>query len=500
VSIVRELYRPTLAALTDLYELTMGAGYHAAGVADREAVFTLAFRSLPFEGGYAIAAGLDDVLEILENLRFDETDIAYLGGLRTPGGSVLFKPDFLDRLTALRFSCDVDAIPEGTVVFGNEPLLRVRGPLIQAQLVESMLMTVIGFQTLVATKAARIVEAAGGGDVFEFGLRRAQGPDGALSAARGAYIGGVAATSNVLAGRLHGIPVRGTHAHSWVQVFGDEKQAFDIYAESQPDNVTLLVDTYNTITGVRNAIETGRKLRASGGKLAAIRLDSGDLAYLSIEARRLLDEAGFSETKIVASNDLDEHLIESLREQGARIDIWGVGTRLDTCFDQPALGAVYKLTAIHDADGKWRYPVKLSEQTAKISIPGILGVRRFSDETGRFRADMIFDEGLPPPPGPGVIVDPADALHMRTIEAAWTSEELVLPALRSGKRVATGPPLDEIRARARGQLASLHPAIRRLLNPHVYPVGLEMALHERRVALVMERRRIGPSAPSAQSR
>jgi nicotinate phosphoribosyltransferase len=492
MSVVRKLYRPTLASLTDLYELTMGAGYHAAGFADREAVFTLSFRSLPFDGGYAVLAGLDDVLEILENLRFDESDVEYLAGLLTAAGSPLFKPDFLDRLASLRCTCDVDAIPEGTVVFGNEPLLRVRGPLLQAQVVESMLMTIIGFQTLVATKAARIVDAAAGGEIFEFGLRRSQGPDGALSAARAAYIGGAAATSNVLAGRLHGIPVRGTHAHSWVQVFGDERQAFDAYAESQPDNVTLLVDTYNTISGVRNAIETGRKLRAAGGSLAAIRLDSGDLAYLSIEARRMLDEAGLTDTKIVASNDLDEHLIASLHEQGARIDIWGVGTKLDTAYDQPALGIVYKLTAIRESDGSWRYPVKLSDQTAKISIPGVLAVRRFSDSTGRFRADMIYDEALPPPPAGGVIVDPADALHMRAIELEWQSQELVAPALRSGRRAAPSPSLDEIRARARAQTAALHPAIRRLMNPHVYPVGLEMQLHERRTALVMERRRISP--------
>jgi nicotinate phosphoribosyltransferase len=289
MSAIRELYRPSLATLTDLYELTMGAGYEASGVADREAVFSLAFRSLPFEGGYALAAGLDDALEILEGLRFEEVDIEHLRGLSAGDGKPLFRDDFLEGLASFRFSCDVDAIPEGTLVFANEPLVRVRGPLLQAQLVESVLLTVIGFQTLIATKAARVVEAAGGADVLEFGMRRAQGPDGALSAARGAYIGGVAATSNVLAGRLYDIPVRGTHAHSWVQVFDDERRAFDAYADAQPDNVTLLVDTYDSLVGVAHAIETGRRLRARGGKLAGIRLDSGDLAYLSIEARRMLD-------------------------------------------------------------------------------------------------------------------------------------------------------------------------------------------------------------------
>ena len=494
VSRVYDLYRPGLATLTDLYELTMGAGYVTAGVADRETVFALSFRTLPFGGGYAVMAGLDDALAILENLHFEAADIEYLRGLRGTGDAPLFGPDFLDRLAELKFSCDVDAVPEGTVVFANEPLLRVRGPLLQAQLVESMLLTVVGFQTLVATKAARVVEAAAGAPILEFGLRRAQGPDGALSAARAAYIGGVAATSNVLAGRLFGIPVRGTHAHSWVQVFDDEQRAFDLYAEAQPDNVTLLVDTYDSLVGVEHAIETGRRLKKRGGNLAGIRLDSGDLAYLSIEARRMLDEAGFPDTKIVASNDLDEHTIASLREQGARIDIWGVGTKLDTCYDQPALGAIYKLSAICDPQGGWRYPVKLSELSAKISIPGVLGVRRFIDSDGRFRADMIYDEDLPAPPDGDVIVDPADALHMRAIEPGWHPEELVLPALRQGKRVSPSPTLDDIRARARTQIGGLHPATRRLLNPHTYPVGLERALHERRTRLVMERRSLQPSA------
>jgi nicotinate phosphoribosyltransferase len=494
VARVSDLYRLNLATLTDLYELTMGAGYAAAGVADREAVFALSFRTLPFGGGYAVMAGLDDALAVLENLRFDGVDIDFLRGLRASDDRPIFNAVFLEQLAGFEFSCDVDAIPEGTVVFANEPLLRVRGPLLQAQLVESMLLNVVGFQTLVATKAARVVDAAAGGPVLEFGLRRAQGPDGALSAARAAYIGGVAATSNVLAGRLFGIPVRGTHAHSWVQVFDDEQRAFDIYADAQPDNVTLLVDTYDSLAGVAHAIETGRRLKTRGSSLSGIRLDSGDLAYLSIEARRMLDEAGFTDTKIVASNDLDEHTIASLREQGARIDIWGVGTRLDTCYDQPALGAIYKLSAICDPDGCWRYPIKLSEHSSKISIPGVLGVRRFVDPTGRFRADMIYDETLPDPPAGDVIVDPADALHMLAIAPDWRPIELVEPVMRHGVRSGPAPALDDARSRARSQLGSLHPGIRRLLNPHIYPVGLEMRLHERRHALVLERRRAAPPA------
>ncbi len=484
---VRELYRPSLASLTDLYELTMGAGYLATGLAEREAVFSLSFRGLPFGGGYAIAAGLDDALEILEDFRFEPADIDYLAGLRGDGGPI-FRPDFLEYVAALRFRCDVDAIAEGTAVFPNEPLIRVRGTLFQAQLVESILLNVIGFQTLIATKAARVVQAAAGGSVVDFGLRRAQGPDGAVSAARAAYIGGVSGTSNVLAGRLHDIPVRGTHAHSWVQVFGDEQQAFDAYADAQPGNVTLLVDTYDSIEGVRHAIETGLRLKAAGRSLAGIRLDSGDLAYLSIEARRLLDEAGLNDTAVIASNDLDEHTIESLREQGARIDIWGVGTKLATAFDQPALGCVYKLTAVREPDGSWRFPVKLSDHSAKISIPGVLGVRRFTDPSGRFRADMIYDEAVPFDGDGEVIVDPADALRMRAIDPAWICQELVAPAMRGGRRTGPSPSLQVIRDLALTQLECLHPAIRRFLNPHVYPVGLEQHLHERRTRLVLERR------------
>jgi nicotinate phosphoribosyltransferase len=488
MSRISDLYRPSLATLTDLYELTMGAGYTAAGVDQAETVFCLYFRALPFSGGYAVAAGLDDALEVLETMSFEPDDIEYLASLAGDGGRPLFRPDFLDRLASFRFECDVDAVPEGTVVFANEPLLRVRGPLLQAQLVESVLLAIVGFQTLVATKAARIVEAAGGGPVLEFGLRRSQGPDGAISAARAAYIGGVAATSNVLAGRLYGIPVRGTHAHSWVQVFDDEQLAFDTYADAQPDNVTLLVDTYDSLLGVAHAIKTGLRLRKEGRTLTAIRLDSGDLAYLSIEARRMLDEAGLADTRIVASNDLDEHTIESLREQGARIDIWGVGTKLDTCYDQPALGAIYKLTAICES-GKWRYPIKVSEHSAKTSIPGVLGVRRFSDQTGRFRADMIHDEDLYGAMPGNIIFDPADALHMSSIDPGWQPQELLTPAMRAGRRLGPAPSLDEIRARTRTQIASLHPAIRRLMNPHIFPVGLEQELHERRKMLVLERRR-----------
>src|SRR4051812_31775348 len=362
------------ALLTDLYELTMALGYWREGRMEQEAAFHLYFRTAPFRGGYTVACGLEPALEYLEALRFTEEDLAYLATLRGADGLPLFPREFLGFLGAMRLALDVDMVAEGTVVFPNEPLVRVRGPLLQAQLVETALLTHIGFPTLVATKAARMCLAADGGDVVEFGLRRAQGPDGGLSASRAAYIGGCSSTSNVLAGQRFGIPVTGTHAHSWVMVFDDELEAFTAYAEALPNNVVFVVDTYDTLDGVRHAIEVGRRLRERGHRLLGVRLDSGDLAYLSVEARRLLDAAGFTDTAILASNELDEHVITSLRQQGAAITVWGIGTRLATAFDQPALGAVYKLTAVRDAGGAWVPRVKVSEQAAKTTTPGVLQV------------------------------------------------------------------------------------------------------------------------------
>src|SRR5262245_61008563 len=350
--------------LTDLYQLTMAHGYFRSGRSRDEAVFHLFFRKPPFEGGYAIAAGLDPVLELLEGFRFEAADVDYLASLSTGAGTPMFGADFLDHLRVLRPRLDIDAVPEGTLVFGNEPLVRVRGRLLEAQLLETPLLNLVNFETLIATKAARICLAAHGEPVLEFGLRRAQGVDGALSASRAAYVGGCAATSNVLAGRMFGIPVKGTHAHSWVMSFDSEAEAFAAYARAMPNNVVLLVDTYDTLEGVKRAVETGRALRAGGHELLGIRLDSGDLAYLSLEARRILDQAGFERTAIMASNDLDERVIASLKEQGAAITVWGVGTHLSTGGDQPALGGVYKLGALRDASGNWRHKVKLSEQTA----------------------------------------------------------------------------------------------------------------------------------------
>jgi nicotinate phosphoribosyltransferase len=380
----------------------------------------------------------------------------------------------------------VDAVPEGTVVFPYEPLVRVRGPILQGQLVETALLNFVNFETLIATKAARVCLAARGDDVIDFGLRRAQGPDGGLSASRAAYVGGAAATSNVLAGRIFGLPVRGTHAHSWVMAFDSEAEAFEAWAAAQPNNAVFLADTYDTLEGVRRAAEAALRLRERGHEAIGVRLDSGDLAWLSIEARRILDAAGLPGAKIVASNDLDEHLIASLKEQGARIDVWGVGTRLVTGGDQAALGGVYKLAAVRLPGRPWQHRVKVSEQAAKTSNPGVQQVRRFSGPGG-FTADVVYDEesGLPASP---VAVDPLDPTRRKRIPEGTPAEDLLVPVLRGGRPVYEPPPLEGARARAREQVAQLHPGIKRFVNPHQYPVGLSLELHDLKTRLVLEAR------------
>ena len=472
--------------LTDLYQLTMAAAYHASGRAEQEAVFHLFFRTLPFKGGYAIAAGLGSAVEWMKGFRFEADDLDYLATLRDAENAPLFKPAFLAYLADLRLSVTIDAMPEGTLVFPHQPLLRVTGPILQCQLLETALLNIINFQTLIATKAARICQAAQGEPVLEMGLRRAQGPDGALSASRAAHIGGCASTSNVLAGKTFGIPVKGTHAHSWVMSFETELEAFEQYAAALPGNCTFLVDTYDTLEGVRHAVEVGRKLRETGHRLLGIRLDSGDLAWLSQQARTILDEAGFTDAAIVASNDLDENLIESLKHQGARIGIWGVGTKLVTGGDQSALGGVYKLAAVRDDAGNWQPRIKLSEQAIKVSTPGLQQVRRFTHD-GQFVADAIYDAETTCPE-PCVIVDPAELLRHTTIATGTCHEDLLEPVFRDGQLIAPLPPLAESRARSLAQLAGLHPTIRRLANPHNYPAGLEAGLHQNKLALIQQAR------------
>lgn len=485
------LYRPSLALLTDLYELTMAYGYWKSQTADQEAVFHLIFRRHPFGGGFTVTCGLAYAIDWLRNVRFDEDDLEYLRSLAGIDEQPLFERDFLHLLRQWEFVCDVDAIPEGTIVFPHEPLVRVQGPIWQAQLVESALLNLINFQTLVATKAARICLAARGEPVLEFGLRRAQGIDGALAAARAAYVGGCEATSNVLAGRLFGIPVRGTHAHSWVMSFGSELESFQAYASSMPNNCVFLVDTYDTLAGVRHAVEVGRWLRSQGHKLVGVRLDSGDLAYLSIEARKILDEAGFHDTVIVASSDLNERLIASLKEQHAPIGVWGVGTHLVTAFDEPALGGVYKLSAIRQPGGAWQRRVKLSELAAKSSTPGILQVRRY-ERAGEAIGDMIYDieMGCGDAVAP-LIVDPQDETRRKRIAADARGSDLLVPVFRRGRLVYEGPELAAIREETRRQLDRFSASIKRFDNPHGYPAGLEPRLHELRKGLIMAARGFG---------
>ncbi len=472
------------ALLTDLYQLTMAYGYWKAGKPDQEAVFHLFFRKPPFEGGFTLACGLADCVRYLLDFRFEASDLDYLETIKGNDGRRLFDPAFLKYLSRLKLRLDVDAIPEGTAVFPHEPLVRVRGPILHAQLVETALLNMVNFQSLIATKAARVCLAAGGDPVVEFGLRRAQGIDGALTASRAAYVGGCAGTSNVLAGKRFGIPIKGTHAHSWVMSFPDELDAFDAYAKAMPNNCILLVDTYDSLEGVRRAVEVGKRLRRRGHKLGGIRLDSGDLAYLSIEARKILDAGGFKDAVIMGSNDLNEHLITSLKQQGAAINVWGVGTMLVTAYDQPALGGVYKLSAIRRPDGSWAHKVKVSEQAAKATNPGVLQVRRFR-RGNEFIGDAIFDETRPLP-GRITIVDPADATRRKHFPGATPGEDLLVPVLRGGMLVYQVPSLESARARARSQLASLHPGLKRFENPHQYPAGLELTLHEFKTRLILQ--------------
>ena len=482
------LFKHSLALLTDFYQLTMAYGYWKGGRTATEAVFHLSFRENPFGSGFTVACGLHTALELLKDFRFRDDDLAYLSDLKGNDGRPLFEEGFLAYLGDMTFSCDVDAIPEGTVVFPHEPLVRVTGPLVQCQILETCLLNCLNFETLIATKSARICLAAAGDPVLEFGLRRAQGIDGALSASRAAYVGGCAATSNVLAGKLFGIPVRGTHAHSWVMCFDGELEAFQAYAEAMPNNCVFLVDTYDTIQGVHNAVEVGQRLRERGHKMLGIRLDSGDLAYLSVEAWKILDEAGFPDVAIVASNDLDEHVISSLKEQDATIGVWGVGTRLATAYDQPALGGVYKLSAIREPGQPWTYRVKVSEQPAKTSSPGVQQVRRFYRDEEPV-ADMIFDIATPLAP-PCWVVDPMDHHRRRGTEDATRFEDLLAPVFRTGKQVYAPPAVDSVRDRARAQLAVFHQGVKRFMNPHRYPAGLEQGLYDIRNQLIRKARGI----------
>ncbi|MBM4001077.1 MAG: nicotinate phosphoribosyltransferase [Planctomycetes bacterium] len=507
MSILADVYGHSLALLTDLYQLTMAYGYWKSGMAGRRAVFHLSFRQNPFQGGFAVCCGLGTAIEFIERFRFERSDLDYLGTLRGADDGPLFERAFLDDLARLEFACDVDAMAEGTVVFPREPLVRVTGPLLQCQLLETPLLNIVNFQTLIATKAARICMAAEGDRVIEFGLRRAQGIDGGISASRAAYVGGCAGTSNVIAGQLFHIPVAGTHAHSWVMTFDDEYESFEAYAKAMPNNCTFLVDTYDTLDGVHNAVAIGRRLRAAGHELLGVRLDSGDLAALSRQARSILDEAGFPKARIVASNDLDERQIASLKRRGARIDVWGVGTKLVTAFDQAALGGVYKLGAVQDADGAWVHRIKRSEQPIKVTLPGKLGVRRYADGNA-YLGDVLYDgltmnaeetgyqeptgSASPGPLGGALLPDRSDP-----IPHSATTTDMLVPVFRNGRAVYDRPALGASRARTRDELNRLPPGVRALDDPRPYPVGLDSRLQELKSRLIAAHAKGGSCSSSA---
>ena len=471
--------------LTDLYQLTMAQGYWETGQGATQACFHAYFRDYPFRGGYAIACGMDQLAELIDGFAFSAEDVEYLASLDAPGGGRLFKPAFLDYLRTFSLRVDVDAVVEGSVVFPHEPIVRVMGPIMDCQLIETALLNCVNFETLIATKAARVCLAAHGLPVAEFGLRRAQGAGGGMWASRAAVVGGCASTSNVLAGKTYGLPVSGTHAHSWVMSFPSELEAFRAYAREFPRNCVLLVDTYDVEQGIRNAITVGLEMRARGERLAGIRIDSGDLAWLAKMARRMLDEAGLQDCGIVLSNDLDEYTIQSILDEGAPVSSWGVGTKLACAFDQPTLGGVYKLSATRaPGQAEWVDRLKISESAAKLTVPGVLDVRRYYNDNGTIAGDMVFDVNAGVDEGQ-VIVDPLDSMRRKKLVGKRFSTMLE-PLARNGQVVleASDRSAMEAQRRCREGLACLDESQKRMLNPHTYPVGLEYGLCERRRALV----------------
>lgn len=488
-----KLYGTGLELLADLYALTSAYVLWKEGKHETPTVFHYFHRNSPFEGGYAIAAGTAMVADWVTRFEFDSSDIDFLADLEGNDGQPLFPEcEFLHYLHEFKFKADIDAVPEGTVIFPHEPVLRSKGTIFENLILEAACLNMMNSQTLWATKAARICEASGGQPVLEFGLRRAQGIDGALSASRAAYIGGVSGTSNLLAARLFGIPVKGTHQHAFVMFHDSELEAFHAYAKHMPHNAVFLVDTYGTLQGVKHAIEAAKVIKTQGCKPVGIRLDSGDLAYLSIEARKMLDAAGLHEMQIVASNDLDENLIKTLRiEQAAAIGIWGVGTKLVTSYDQPAFGGVFKLGAMMK-NGSWVDKIKISEQTVKTTNPGILDAVRFEDGDGRFIADMIRNIGVPPYQidGEYVIVDPLDATRQKRVSVYSSSASILKRTIVNGKVDAdfSKETLEQARARCKDQLSRVHPGVRRFTNPHQYPAGLDLGLHRKKIAMMLHAR------------
>ena len=465
-----------LTLLTDLYELTMMQGYYEKGQ-NEIVIFDVFYRQNPCNGGYAICAGLEQVIEYVKGLNFTYEDVDYLRSLG------IFDEEFLHYLSGFHFSGDIYAIPEGTVVFPKEPLLKVVAPIMEAQLVETAILNIINHQSLIATKTSRIVFAANGDGIMEFGLRRAQGPDAGLYGARAAMIGGCVGTSNVLAGQMFDVPVMGTHAHSWIMSFPDEYTAFKTYAEMYPDNCTLLVDTYDTLkSGVPNAIRVFQEFKDAGKPLIkyGIRLDSGDLAYLSKEARKMLDEAGFPEATICASNDLDEFLLHDLKMQGAAIDSWGVGTNLITSKDCPSFGGVYKLAAIQNEEGEFVPKIKISENTEKITNPGNKTIYRIYEKaSGKIKADLIcFADEVIDPKQDLLLFDPMDTWKKTKLAGGtYTVREILLPIFKNGECLYKSPTLKEIAAYCREEKATLWDETKRLFYPHRVYVDLSQKLY-----------------------
>ena len=469
-----------LTLLTDLYQLTMGYGFYKNNKHEEEVVFDLFFRKNALIT-YSLAAGLEQAMEYLLNWHFDEEDIAYLRSLN------LFDEGFLEYLRNMKFTGDVYAVKEGTPVFPGEPILTIKAPLIQAQFAETALLNIINHQTLIATKSSKICRATQGkGIVMEFGLRRAQGPDAGINGARAAIIGGCSCTSNVLAGQKFGVPVAGTMAHSWVMDYPTEYDAFRAYADAYPDNCMLLVDTYDTLrSGVPNAIKVFEELQAEGHKPKGIRLDSGDLAYLSKEARRMMDEAGFTKTIICVSGDLDERSINSLLQQGAKIDSWGVGTKLITSEDLPALGGVYKLAGVFDENGECTPKIKLSDNTAKITNPGFKNLYRLYDRVnGMAIADLItLHEEEVDDTKPLVLFHPIETWKEHEVENFY-AEALQQTIVKGGKLVYEFPTLLEVQAYSKAQLAKFWEEYLRLDVPQVYKVDLSNKLHSLKIGMI----------------
>ncbi len=457
-----------LSMLTDFYEFTMSNGYFKNGMKDTEVAFDLFFRKIPNDGGYAIMAGLEQMIEYINNLHFSEEDVEYLRK------KDIFSEEFLEYLLNFSFSCSVWAIPEGTPIFPMEPVVTVRGPVIEAQLMETMLLLTVNHQSLIATKASRIVQASEGRAVMEFGSRRAQGYDGAIYGARAAYIGGCAGTACTVTDQLFDIPALGTMAHSWVQMFDSELEAFRTYARCYPADCTLLVDTYNVLkSGIPNAIKAfDTEVVPRGFRPKGIRIDSGDITYLSKKARKMLDDAGYPDVKIVASNSLDEHIIRDMLNQGAKVDIFGVGERLITSKSEPVFGGVYKLVSVF-RDGEEIPKIKLSENVAKITIPGFKSLYRlYSNETGKAIADVItkHDETFD-----GVteyeLFDPQYTWKRKTV-TNFTARKLLIPIFENGKQVYTSPTLKELKDYCKQEVETLWDEVTRFENPHTYYVDL----------------------------